>query len=60
VEYRQTMKTIILLHFQLEFYEVLRALFRNWHDIHVPLNYLFYATAVLHILVVIIFSFSAH
>lgn len=58
-EYSEKMRKIHLLHFQMEFNDILKALFKNWHDIHVPLNYLFYTTATLHILVVILFSASA-
>ena len=58
-EYSEKMRRILLLHFQMEFNDILKALFKNWHDIHVPLTYLFYTTAVLHILVVVLFSASA-
>ncbi len=55
-QYKSSMKSILLLHFQMEFNNVLKALFKNWHDIHIPLTYLLYTTAVLHIIVVSIFA----
>jgi len=54
--YEKMMDEVILRRFQMEFYELLNGLFKNWHDIHVPLNYLFYTTAVLHIFVITFFS----
>jgi hypothetical protein len=54
--YSKYMREILLLHFEMEFNDILKGLFKNWHDIHVPLTYLFYTTAVLHIIVVAIFA----
>lgn len=54
--YKSNMKSILMMHFQMEFSDVLKALFKNWHDIHIPLTYLLYTTAVLHIIVVSLFA----
>ena len=58
-EYKGHMNSILWLHFQMEFYDVLKALFQNWHDIHVPLTYLFYTTAALHVIVISLFATGA-
>ncbi|MDH4199623.1 MAG: hypothetical protein OEV66_04505 [Spirochaetia bacterium] len=55
-QYKDKMNAILLLHFQIEFFDVLKSLFKNWHDIHVPLTYLFYTTAILHVIVIVLFS----
>jgi hypothetical protein len=60
VEYEEKMDEILLLHFQIEFIDILKAMFKNWHDIHVPLTYLLYTTAALHIIVIVLFSSYAH
>lgn len=59
-QYEDKMREILLLHFQIEFFDVLKALFKNWHDIHVPLTYLLYTTAALHVIVIVLFSSYAH
>lgn len=59
-QYDAQMKNLLLLNFQMEFFDILKSLFKNWHDIHVPLTYLFYTCAIMHIFLIIIFSFYAH
>jgi len=59
-QYSKTMRKIIFMYFQVEFLDVLKNLFKNWHDIHVPLTYLFYTTAVLHVILISLFSTYAH
>jgi len=58
--YEEKMNEILLLHFQIEFIDILKAMFKNWHDIHVPLTYLLYTTAALHVIVIVLFSSYAH
>jgi len=59
-QYEEKMNEILLLYFQIEFIDILKALFKNWHDIHVPLTYLLYTTALLHVIVIVMFSTFAH
>jgi hypothetical protein len=54
--YEEKMKEILLVQFQIEFLDMLKSLFKNWHDVHVPLTYLLYTTAVLHVIVIVLFS----
>jgi len=59
-QYEDKMNEILLLHFQIEFIDILKAMFKNWHDIHVPLTYLLYSTAAMHVIVIVLFSSYAH